>query len=378
MNTSSSQLLKIISTPLASIFGSGFLIIIPILAGVVGAYSVYIMAGICLLAYAIGNVIRYNIEFAEPLLTSTTKKTTLFFERSANIAIVIAYIVSVSLYLHIMSAFLLSDIHMDTPLNEDLLTTIVISLITLIGVINGLKQLEFLEQWALVITFIIIALLIAGFANYGINVWTSSSQFIMPKPNNHSWWETITIIAGTLIVVQGFETTRYLGKMYSQKDRISASKWSQIIATIVYLLFVALALPLLHTLKGEYNDDSLLAITLVTSSFLVIPLVIAASLSQFSAAVADTLAAAGDLSETTQGKLSEKWAYLLIGITAILLTWTANTFELVSLASRAFAFYYLLQCLVTISISHSLWQRVGISLLACILAFITIFAVPAG
>jgi hypothetical protein len=53
MSKKSNLLAKATSTPLASIFGSGFLIIVPILAGAVGIYSVYAMAGVCLLAYAV-------------------------------------------------------------------------------------------------------------------------------------------------------------------------------------------------------------------------------------------------------------------------------------------------------------------------------------
>jgi len=56
------------STLLASIFGSGFLVIVPILAGAVGGDSVVAMAGVCLVAYAVGSVIRYNIIHVEPAL----------------------------------------------------------------------------------------------------------------------------------------------------------------------------------------------------------------------------------------------------------------------------------------------------------------------
>ena len=58
------------TTPLASIFGSGFLVIVPILAGAVGPYSTLVMAGICGLAYAVGSVIRFNIRHAEPIIES--------------------------------------------------------------------------------------------------------------------------------------------------------------------------------------------------------------------------------------------------------------------------------------------------------------------
>jgi hypothetical protein len=60
------------------------------------------------------------------------------------------------------------------------------------------------------------------------------------------------------------------------------------------------------------------------------------------------------------------------------LTWSASTFEILALASRAFAFYYMLQCLVAISVSKSAAQRVGMSIIAAALGFITVFAVPAG
>ncbi len=54
------------------------------------------------------------------------------------------------------------------------------------------------------------------------------------------------------------------------------------------------------------------------------------------------------------------------------------TLTILALASPAFAFYYLLQCFVAFGISKSGAQRVGLLLLAAVLAFITVFAVPAG
>ena len=55
-------------TPLSSIIGSGFLVIAPLLASVVGTYSLIAVTGIVVLAYGIGGIIRFNIVHAEPLL----------------------------------------------------------------------------------------------------------------------------------------------------------------------------------------------------------------------------------------------------------------------------------------------------------------------
>ena len=366
------------STPLSSIFGSGFLIIVPILAGAVGPYSVIAMAAICALAYAVGSVIRFNIKHAEPVLAGEPGEATLSRERASDLALVLAYVISVCLYLHILAAFVLGGFHADTELNENLMTTAVIGIITVIGVTRGLKVLDVLEQWGLYITLLIIMLLVFGFAHYDWTAWQSASGITLVRALDHTPWEIVTIVAGTLIVVQGFETPRYLGSDFTADIRVSASRWSQIISTAVYVAFVALALPVVHTLNGKYDDNSLIALVGIAASLLAVPLIVAAALSQFSAAVADTLAATGSMQETTHGHLKAKWGCILVGGGAIALTWSANTFEIVALASRAFAFYYMLQCLVAITVSKSIAQRAGMAILATVLGFITVFAVPAS
>ena len=366
------------TTPLSSIFGSGFLIIVPILAGAVGVYSVVAMAGVCALAYAVGSVIRYNIIHTEPILADKPPEATLAFERTSDLALVLAYVISVCLYLHILSSFVLGSFNADTELNENILTTSIIVIIMAIGLTKGLDDLEVLEKWGLYITLLIIVLLLAGFAIYDGSAWKSEAGITLFEAAKHTPWEMLTIVAGTLIVVQGFETTRYLGDEYKAGIRVSASRWSQIISTCVYLLFIAAAMPLVHTLNGQYDDNSLIKLAGVASSMLVAPLIVAAALSQFSAAVADTLAATGNMQEVTNGQLKTRYGTLLVGCGAIALSWSANTLEIIALASRAFAFYYMLQCLVAISVSKSVARRAGMIAVAIVLGFITIFAVPAG
>jgi hypothetical protein len=366
------------STPLSSIFGSGFLIIVPILAGAVGSYSVLAMAAVCALAYAVGSVIRFNIKHAEPVLAGDPDEATLSLEHASDFALVLAYVISVCLYLHILSAFVLGGFHADNELNENLMTTAVIAIITAIGVTKGLKLLDVLEQWGLYVTLLIIVLLVLGFAHYDWRAWQSASGITLIKALDHTPWEVLTIVAGTLIVVQGFETPRYLANTFDAETRVSASRWSQIISSVVYVVFVALALPVVHTLNGRYDDNSLIELVGIAASLLAVPLIVAAALSQFSAAVADTLAATGNMQETTHGHLKAKWGCILVGGGAISLTWSATTFEILALASRAFAFYYMLQCLVAISVSKSTIQRAGMATIAVVLGFITVFAVPAG
>jgi len=378
MAGSKGDLFKATATPLSSIFGSGFLVIVPILAGAVGMWSVPAMAVICALAIAIGSIIRYNIRTVEPVLAGNPPEMTLSFERASDLALILAYVISVCLYLHILSSFVLGSLSLDTGLNEDILTTVVILAIMVIGLTKGLEELSFLEDWALYITLVIIAVLVVGFGLSDFGSFRSAEGITWFQPLSNSPWKVVTIVAGTLIVVQGFETPRYLGDEFDAETRIRSSRLSQIISTVVYLVFIAVSMPLVHKLNGHYNDNSLVKLAGFASSLLIAPLVIAAAMSQFSAAVADTLAATGNMEEVTAGHLKMKFGTVIIGFGAIALTWSANTLEIVALASRAFAFYYFLQCLVAISVSRNTLQRTGMGLVAAILAFITVFAVPAS
>lgn len=372
------KLLSATATPLASIFGSGFLIIVPILNGAVGPYAVYAMAAVCGLAYCVGNVIRFNIKHVEPLIENgEAAERTKRLESVSDLALVAAYVISVCLYINILASFFLGGIgqQYDTPQNEHFISVFVITVIGSIGYFKGLAVLAKLEVIALGVTLLIILALFAGFASFDIKAAADGIQW--PKMPSHSWWEIITIVGGTLIVVQGFETSRYLGKTFDSETRIRSCRLSQIVATIVYLVFVALAVPLMHYLGDTVKDNDLIMLAGKASIYLPIPLVCAAVLSQFSAAVADTLGGSGNMVESTHNRINSKHATLLICGGAVILCF-APTLTILALASRAFAFYYMLQCMISITVSKSGIQKLFFSVIAAVLGFITLFAVPAG
>ncbi len=372
------QVMPAMSIPLASIFGSGFLVIVPVLASSVGPYSVLAMMVVAFIAFQAGAVVRHNILCAEPVLAAGEKRSTRMLEQLSSFALVAAYIVSVCLYVHILSSFVLGVFDMDSSFNKSLLTTVIIGIITLIGVMGGLKLLEKMESWALYLTLVILTVLLLGFAFYDINSYLNVGSFVMPEMPKRSTWEMITIVAGTLIVVQGFETTRYLGNQFDSQTRIFASRWSQYLSLTVYVVFVALALPVVTILNGEYSENSLILLAAEVSVLLVAPLIVAAGLSQFSAAVADTLASASNMEEITKGRMGQRLGYLLVGGIAMALAWSGSTFAIITLASKAFALYYLLQCCVGFSVCKNHFERTRFILVGLALLFVLMFAVPAG
>lgn len=82
-----------VSYPLASIFGSGFLIIVPVLERTIGPYAAFGAAGICAVAYFVGSAIRHIASDVEPRLASgDLDRTTAAVEKLSDFLIVIAYV----------------------------------------------------------------------------------------------------------------------------------------------------------------------------------------------------------------------------------------------------------------------------------------------
>jgi hypothetical protein len=114
-------------------------------------------------------------------------------------------------------------------------------------------------------------------------------------------------------------------------------------------------------------------------------LTIGAVASQFSASVADSIGADGLIEEVSGGRISPGHAYAIVAGLAIAVTWATDVFGIINLASRAFALFYLLQCLVALSVLHhrddlprrapraALFAASGLVCLAVVL-----FAIPSG
>ena len=124
-----------------------------------------------------------------------------------------------------------------TIFSEHIVSIAIISAIGLIGYFKGLDLLEKLEDVGLWVTLLIVGALLVGFNAFDLKAAAEGIQW--PSTPSKSWWEIITIVGGTLIVVQGFETSRYLAAEYDQETRIKSCRLSQVVSAVVYLIFVA-------------------------------------------------------------------------------------------------------------------------------------------
>lgn len=375
-------------TPLASIIGSGFLVMAPLLARIAGGNSIFAMMAIVGVAYLIGEVIRFNIRYTEPALLQEDGPTAPSLalraaERFSNIALALAYVVSVAFYVRLLASFAFEGMGVDSEVGAKLLTTAILSAIGIAGWRSGLSGLEWLEEYSVSIKLAIIAALLFGLLHFDIvNGFSSGALQAVPQSPGLQ----LRKLAGMLLVVQGFETSRYLGAEYSGGVRIQSMRLAQILSAGIYLVFVFSILPLLQFLGGGKPNETAL-IGLVGHAAVVLPamLVLAALASQFGAAIGDTLGAGGLAEEESRGHLPARLAYLVVAASGVILVWTTNVFEIITLASRAFAVYYLAQTLVALLVAHGLsgrWRRIAyralFGLTAAILVGVVVFAMPVG
>jgi hypothetical protein len=369
-------------TPLASIIGSGFLIVAPMLGGIVGIMTPWVMLMIVVFAYLIGGVMRFNIYNVEPLLSNgKASNDQRFVEHLSNLTLFVAYIISVAFYLRLMSSFILRGFGMFTSTNANALTTAVLLFIGIAGWRRGLKGLELLEEYSVSVKLAIIGTLLLGLGFYGTStgIWHN-----VPDPQDRPILEILRLLAGMLLVVQGFETSRYLGQDHSADQRVHSMRFAQCLSAFIYVGFAFLILPLIQYLpSGHFDETAIIDISHRVSVVLPMMLIVGAAMSQFSAAVADTLGGGGLLVEESRARLSPGQCYLAISACAIALVWSTSIFEIIAYASRAFAFYYFSQTVLAIQVVitwPSNWRKwtllTWFGLIASILAWVVVFAVP--
>ncbi|MGK0222151.1 MAG: hypothetical protein ACI9ON_001389 [Limisphaerales bacterium] len=331
-------------TPLASIIGSGFLIVAPLLAHVAGSYATIAMLAVVLIAFWVGSAIRYNIQGESLLIFSPDLVWARQVEKISDVMLAVAYVISVAFYIRLLAAFALDSFGASTPSASDLLASAILLFIAFYGYFFGLRGLERLEEYSVTIKLAIITSLLIWLLHHDVSHGYSLAGI---QADEATLWDKLRVLAGMLLVVQGFETSKYLGSAYSHDMRIQTMRRAQWIAAFIYVGFVALILPLTISLpQGELSETALIELIQTVSPILGVLLVVAAILSQFSAAIADTLGAGGIVSQESNNSIDERKIYPIISVGAVVLIWTTNIFELVTIASRAFALFYFLQALL--------------------------------
>lgn len=361
-------------TPLASIIGSGFLVAGPILGHALGHWAFVGMAALCAVSWIFGIAIRENIRRAEPMLADNESNIVDWMDWAASLALAFAYFVSVAYYVDLLSAFALKGIGVVDSDLAHIVTTAIIATLGVLGLFGGLRWLEHVELGSVGIKLALIGGIIAAL------LWTDASRLIegtlaLQKTANVGGWEAMQILLGLIILVQGFETSRYLGDSYDRETRVRTMRNAQLIAFAIYIAFIALLTPWLDGRLPPAGGETHIIDLLRPVGTIVPAFVIGAALmSQLSAAVADMNGGSGLLHSAAPKRIPVAIAYVVCAAASIAVVWSTDIFGVIVWASKAFVFYYGIQAMTAITVeivdhrSATRWGRVALFAGAALLA----------
>lgn len=369
-------------TPLASIIGSGFLVSAPLMLLAVGHWAPLVMLGVVLLAYSLGSSLRFNIMHAEPFLGDFIRYPWINrIEELSRLVLGVAYIISVAFYLKLLSKFALTKFGFDSMVTENVMTTAILLFIGIIGKTRGLSMLELLATYSVNIKLAIIFSALAVFAYYNIERFAQGA-WALQLYQHDTFIEGLRKVMGMLIIIQGFETSRYLGAAYSQTTRIQTMRRAQWISGVIYVLFVTFSMVVFNDIH-TISETTIIDLCEIVAPVLPVLLIVAAIMSQFSAAVADTVGSGGLLEEATSKKLSSQNSYLLLTVVAVVLIWLTNIFQIITVASKAFMIYYAFQLFLSLMVlknqrsqKNRVYWLAMFFLLFVIMLLVIIFGIP--
>ena len=342
-------------TPLASIIGSGFLVAGPILAHSTGNLAWVAMAGLCAVAYLFGAAIRRNIRFIEPMMDNGNAGNAIVgLEHTSHFALAFAYFISVAYYLNLFASFLLRGAGVVDEQAVRMISTMTIVSIGAYGMWRGLRGLEKIEEIAVGVKLSLFSGVIASMAVSGFIALIGGGFNLSPLHHTTGWHE-IQILLGLVILVQGFETSRFLGSGYDADERIRTMKYAQWLSTAFYIVFIFLMTPFFTGKLPAQGGETAVIDILDPLGWYISPVIIAAALgSQLSAAVADMNGAGGLLKDSTDKRVSLAAGYGLTAVAAVAITWAANIYEIIVYASKAFVIYYGMQSVLAAIVA---WRR---------------------
>src|SRR5512146_1397607 len=158
---------------------------------------------------------------------------------------------------------------------------------------------------------------------------------------------------------QGFETSRYLGQAYTADERIRSMRYAQWLSSAIYVAFLLLLTPFLSQASQVEGVAGILGIMELAAPLMGALVLLGAASSQLSAAVADSIGSAGLAVEASRGRLGVTAGFLASAALATAIAWLTDPFQVVAVASRSFAVYYAIQCVLALLVARRI--RTGAS-----------------
>jgi hypothetical protein len=358
--------------PLANIMDVGFIVLAPAVVLLAGYAAPLVMLGICLLAIAAGFVIAYNIRHYEPIADSDDPATKI--EGAAQWALLAASMVNIAYYTLLLMALFLLPFDLFTEGRQGVMGAIYLGVIAVIGFFGGMAWLNRMGNRTTAFNLSAVFAVLVAFVVYNLQEALAGRWEIGESPSIET--ADLRKLIGLFAMVQGFEAARYIGVRFSADDRISGMRIAQLVSTVVFVMLV-LSIMVLFLPPGVPPGGT--AIFLVSDEIgEAMPwLLLLAAIGSQSAAIIGATSSRSDL--LVNRKVPRRYTFLIILIPAIVILLVTDINVAVSLASRVFALYFLIQAVLACVLARRAgsWRSfAGFAAVGVAMAIIMIFGLP--
>ncbi len=360
--------------PLANIMDVGFILFSPAIVLLVGFRAPFFMLGICLVAIAAGFAMAYNIRHYEPIEGEGGRPDRL--EAVSQWALLGASMVNIAYYTMLLIALVLLPFDANSPDRRSVIGAVLLVVVIGIGLAGGMDWLN--EQGNRTTAFNLAAVvgIVVAFAVFNVQELLGGRWELGPSPDMTS--EDIRKMIGLFAIVQGFEASRYIGVRFGAEQRIRTMHVAQVIASVVFVLFMFTLLVVFLPPGADSPTDGT---AIFQASFLVgetLPwlLLLAAIGSQTSAIIGATSSRSDML---VSHKVSRKLTFPIILVPAIVLVLLVDVNVAVNLASRVFAAYFTVQASLATVLAYRKrnWTAVaGFVAVGLMMLIILVFGLP--
>jgi hypothetical protein len=367
---------KAIVVPLGEIMDVGFIVFSPIIILLFGYHATWAMAGLCLLAILTGFAVSYNIEHYEPLIG---KPDPLHAWNSIALwALIAASVVNVGYYAQLLMTLVWLPLDLYSPGLVAATAALLLLALMVYGFAKGLLALNDMGNRTTAFNLSAIGAILVAFATYNVQLLVGG-DFQRPDLDPPVDEEAFRKLLGLFVLVQGFESARYLGAYFSARKRVESMRAAQYLSSVVYVLFVALSLVLFTTTAVPNDVTAIFEVSEQVSVFLPFLIMVAAVGSQLSAIVSDTETRTEMLAQQLGDRVPRRWTFPLFLVPAILVVLLTDVASIVALASRIFAVYFLSQALIAGQLAWRArrWSWVAFFAgIAAAMAVVAVFGIP--
>ncbi|MGI9585962.1 MAG: hypothetical protein ACR2N7_10275, partial [Acidimicrobiia bacterium] len=320
----------------------------------------------------------YNIRHYEPL--EATRDRINLVGHASRWALTFASVINIAYYTLVLVTLGLWPLDLYSERNLAIVGTVLLGVLVVVGLAGGMDRLNNLANKTTAFNIAAVVAIVVAFGVFNIQEWLGGRE-VFPATDTVIDSEAFRQIIGLFAIVQGFEAARYIGGRFAGELRVSTMRLAQVISSVVFVALLAFVLILFVQVETDFSGASIFIVADEVGDAMPWLILLAALGSQTSAIIGATMSRSDMLvsHKVINKDISRRATFLILLVPAIGLFLLADVPMAVTLASRVFATYFVLQAVIAWILARRKgnWGAVaGFTGIAAMMGAIAIFGLP--